>query len=87
MRIEKEKWNKVYCSQLWQVANIKWQIEAFKQGKKHIMDFIIKFEVLAMKRKKDNMYVIFLLRENVRSNIIKTILGYSPIAVSELIFE
>ena len=51
------------------------------------MDFIIKFEVLAIKREKDNIYVIFLLKKNVRSNIIKTILEYSPIAVSELIFE
>jgi len=40
------------------VANIKWKIEAFKQEKKHIMNFIIKFEVLAMKGKTDNMYVI-----------------------------
>jgi len=40
------------------IANIKWKIKAFKQEKKHIMDFIIKFEVLAMKDKTDDMYVI-----------------------------
>ena len=49
------------------------------------MDFIIKFEVLAIKREKDNIYVIFLLKKNVRSNIIKTILEYLLIIALELL--
>jgi len=30
------------------VANAKWKIKMFKQEKKHIADFIIKFEALAI---------------------------------------
>jgi len=48
---------------------------------------MIKFEVLAIKDKTDDMYVIFLLKKNIRSNIIKTILEYLPIAVLKLLFE
>ena len=44
---------------------------------------MIEFEVLAIKAKTNNMYIIFLLKKNVRSNIIKTILGYLPIIVPE----
>ena len=51
------------------------------------MNFMIKFEVLAIKNKTDDMYVIFLLKKNIRSNIIKTILEYLPIAVLKLLFE
>ena len=51
------------------------------------MNFMIKFEVLAIKDKTDDMYVIFLLKKNIRSNIIKTILEYLPIAVLKLLFE
>jgi len=56
-----------------------------KQGKKHIADFMIEFEVLAMKAEIDDMHTIFLLKKNVKSNIIKTILGYLPIVVPELL--
>jgi len=31
------------------VADVKWKIKIFKQGKKHIADFMIEFQVLAMK--------------------------------------
>jgi len=48
---------------------------------------MIKFEVLAMKGKTDDMYVIFLLKKNVRSNIIKTTLEYLLITVLKLLFE
>jgi len=51
------------------------------------MNFMIKFEVLAMKGKTDDMYVIFLLKKNVRSNIIKTTLEYLLITVLKLLFE
>jgi len=40
---------------------------------------MIEFEALAIKAEIDDIYVIFLLKKNVRSNIIKTILGYPPI--------
>jgi len=45
------------------------------------------FEVLAMKAKTDNTYTIFLLKKNVRSNIIKTILKYLPITALKLFKE
>jgi len=40
-----------------------------------------------MKAEIDDMHAIFLLKKNVRSNIIKTILGYPPIAVPESLKE
>jgi len=36
-----------------------------------------------MKTKTDNMHIIFILKKNVKSDIIKTILGYLLIAVLE----
>ena len=42
---------------------------------------MIKFEVLAIKAEIDNMYTIFLLKKNTKSDIIKTILEYLPITV------
>ena len=48
---------------------------------------MIEFEVLAIKAETNNMYIIFLLKKNVRSNIIKTILGYLPIIVPESLKE
>ena len=55
----------------------------FKQDKKHIADFMIKFEVLAIKIKTDNMHMIFLLNKNIWTNIIKIILEYSLMAAPE----
>jgi len=46
-------------------VDAKWKIETFQQSKKHITDFIIKFEALAMKAETDNIYVIFLLKKNI----------------------
>ena len=37
---------------------------------------MIKFEVLAIKAETNNMHTIFLLKKNIRSDIIKMILGY-----------
>ena len=51
------------------------------------MDFIIEFKVLAMKTDTDGLHAIFLLKKNVRYDIIKTILGYSPIAMPETLKE
>ena len=36
-----------------------------------------------MKTETDNIYAIFLLKKNIRTNIIKMILEYLPIAVPE----
>jgi len=44
---------------------------------------MIKFEVLAMKAKIDNMDTIFLLKRNIRTDIIKMVLGYLPIIAPE----
>ena len=48
---------------------------------------MIEFKVLAMKAETDDMHTIFLLKKNIRSNIIKTILRYLPIAVPEILKE
>jgi len=50
----------------------------FKQGKKNTADFIIEFEVLAMKADTDELYAIFLLKKNVMS---------PPIAMPETLKE
>ena len=41
---------------------------------------MIKFDILAMKVGTDDMHAIFLLKKNVQADIIKTILGYPPMA-------
>ena len=46
-------------------VDTEWNIEIFKQDKKHIVDFIIEFEALAMKVDTDNLYAIFLLKKNI----------------------
>jgi len=69
------------------VADAKWKIETFKQGKKNTVDFMIKFDALAMKADTDKLYAIFLLKKNVQPDIIKTILGYLPIAAPESLKE
>jgi len=46
-------------------------------------NFMIEFKALAMKVDTDDLYAIFLLKKNIQVDIIKTILGYSPIAVSK----
>ena len=68
-------------------ADAEWKIETFKQGKKHIADFMIEFEALAMKADTDDLHAIFLLKKNVRHDIIKTILGYPPIAMPDTLKE
>ena len=64
-------------------ADAEWKIETFKQGKRNTADFMIKFEALATKADTDELHAIFLLKKNVRQDIIKTILGYPPIAMPE----
>ena len=46
-------------------ADAEWKIETFKQGKKNMADFIIKFKALAMKVDTDELHTIFLLKKNV----------------------
>jgi len=68
-------------------ADAEWRIETFKQGKKNTADFIIKFEALAIKADTDELHAIFLLKKNAQYDIIKTILGYPPIAMPETLKE
>jgi len=51
------------------------------------VDFIIEFEVLAMKADTDELHTIFLLKKNAQQDIIKIILGYPPIAMPETLKE
>jgi len=51
------------------------------------VDFIIKFEALAMKADTDELHAIFLLKKNARQDIIKTISGYPPMAMPEILKE
>ena len=46
-------------------ADAEWKIETFKQGKKHIADFMIEFEALTIKAEIDKLHAIFLLKKNV----------------------
>ena len=46
-------------------TNTEWKIEIFKQGKKNTADFIIEFEVLAIKADTDDLHAIFLLKKNI----------------------
>jgi len=48
---------------------------------------MIEFEALVMKIETNNMHIIFLLKKNVQIDIIKTILGYPPIAVLKTLRE
>jgi len=68
-------------------ADAEWKIETFKQGKKNTADFMIEFEALATKVDMDELHAIFLLKKNIRQDIIKTILGYPPIAMPETLKE
>ena len=68
-------------------ADAEWKIETFKQGRKNIVDFMIEFEALATKVDTDELHAIFLLKKNVQQDIIKTILGYPPIAMPETLKE
>jgi len=51
------------------------------------VDFIIEFEALAIKADTDELHAIFSLKKNARQDIIKTILGYPPIAMPETLKE
>ena len=67
------------------ILDAKQKIEIFKQDKKNIADFIIKFKVLMIKTETDDLYTI--LKKNIQTDIIKTILGYPLMAVSKTLRE
>jgi len=69
------------------VADAEWKIETFKQGKRNTADFMIEFNTLATKADTNKLHAIFLLKKNVQQDIIKTILGYPPIAMPESLKE
>ncbi len=48
---------------------------------------MIEFDILAIRVDIDELHTIFLLKKNVQLDIIKTILGYPPIAVPEILKE
>jgi len=91
--LEIQDWNnfvkeiKTTFSDKIKAADAKWKIETFKQEKKNMADFIIKFKALAIKADIDELHAIFLLKKNARHNIIKMILGYPPIAMPETLKE
>ena len=78
-----QDWDDFVNSNKSKTVDAEWKIKMFKQGKKHIADFIIELEALVIKAETDDIHVIFLLKKNIRSNIIKTILKYLPIIVME----
>jgi len=59
----------------------------FRQDKKHIANFMIKFKVLAMKIETNDIHIIFLLKKNVWINIINTILGYLLMIAPKMLRE
>ena len=69
------------------IADAKWKIVTFKQEKKHIVDFMIEFKVLAIKADTDKLHAIFLPKKNVCTDIIKMILGYLLIATPKTLKE
>jgi len=48
---------------------------------------MIEFKALAIKAKTNNLYAIFLLKKNVQTDIIETILEYSLMAASKTLRE
>ena len=68
-------------------ADAEWKIKMFKQEKKNTANFMIEFKALAIKADTDELYTIFLFKKNIQADIIKTILGYPPIAVPKMLKE
>ena len=78
---------KITFSDKTKAVDAEWRIKFFKQGKKNIVDFMIEFKALAMKVDTNKLHAIFLLKKNVRQDIIKIILEYLSIAVPESLKE
>jgi hypothetical protein len=64
-----------------------WKIKSFKQGNCHIADFLIEFHVLKTTSMTDDAHAIFLLKKNIRQDIIKTILGYPPDSIPDFLTD
>ena len=47
------------------IVDAEWKTETFKQGKKNTADFMIEFDVLAIKADTDELHAIFLLKKNI----------------------
>jgi len=56
---------KIAFSDKSKAVDIEWKIKTFRQGKKHIANFMIEFDALAMKAETDDLHMIFLLKKNV----------------------
>ena len=50
-------------------VDTEWKIKTFKQSKKHITNFIIEFDTLAIKAEMDNLHIIFLLKKMFRQTL------------------
>jgi len=74
---------KITFSDKTKAVDAEWRIEFFKQGKQNTTNFMIEFDALAIKADIDKLYAIFLLKKNMKQDIIKRILGYSPIVAPE----
>jgi len=64
--IETQDWDdfvkeiKIIFSKKMKTVNTKWRIEFFEQGKWNTADFMIEFNVLAIKANTDELHAIFL---------------------------
>jgi hypothetical protein len=63
------------------------RIEHFKQGNKHVVDFLVEWEALRWLAKLDNDHAIFLLKKHTRFEIIKTIMGYPAASIPKTLDE
>jgi len=91
--LKTQDWNdfvkeiKMIFSDKTKAANAEWKIKSFKQEKKNTADFMIEFDILAMKTDTDELHAIFLLKKNAQPDIIKMILSYPSIAAPETLKE
>ncbi|XP_006456620.1 hypothetical protein AGABI2DRAFT_55012, partial [Agaricus bisporus var. bisporus H97] len=53
-------------------------IETLAQGKRPITDYLVEFDLLKNKAGTNDQHAIFLLKKNVRKDIIRTILSFPP---------
>jgi hypothetical protein len=56
-------------------------IEKAKQKDKNTADFLIEFHVLKQRSKTGDRHAVYLLKRNVRADIIRTITGYPPSSI------
>ena len=60
---------KITLSNKSKTVDTEWKIKTFKQSKKHITNFIIEFDTLAIKAEMDNLHIIFLLKKMFRQTL------------------